>query len=190
MSSLIGIITTSFELPNDFDTAGIDLNKLEMPLAGDDLNLLGEKIRQFSFTERLQGWRLEWRARTSRKYCDMYYYNDKAKKVFRSIKEVVNFMMFEAYPKLQGTKNDYFKNWYFIAKAEAETTAREYGKQNGLDVLGPILHPTLNFSTLLLSSKENRKEMRGWGDQSAALTPPRRLLASSVGIGDLGGGVG
>lgn len=44
-----------------------------------------------------------------------------------------------------------------LAKTEAESAAFEYGKQNGLDVVavnpgyvfGPIMHPTLNFSTLL-----------------------------------------
>ncbi|PKI42203.1 hypothetical protein CRG98_037383 [Punica granatum] len=104
----MGAITTSFELPNDFGEIGIDLNKLKMPEAEDDLNYHDEKTRQFSFVERLQGWKIQCKARSTGKF-DMYYYNARVRQMFRSIKEVVKFMMFEAYPKLRRTKNDYFK---------------------------------------------------------------------------------
>ncbi|WCJ44767.1 NAD(P)-binding Rossmann-fold superfamily protein [Euphorbia peplus] len=50
------------------------------------------------------------------------------------------------------------KNWYCVAKTEAESQAFEYAKQRGLDVvtvcpsliLGPILQSTVNASTLVL----------------------------------------
>ncbi|XP_031405361.1 cinnamoyl-CoA reductase 1-like [Punica granatum] len=49
-------------------------------------------------------------------------------------------------------------NWYMLAKTEAESLAFEFGKKNGLDIVavnpgyvfGPVLQPTLNFSSLLL----------------------------------------
>ncbi|PKI33827.1 hypothetical protein CRG98_045779 [Punica granatum] len=50
------------------------------------------------------------------------------------------------------------ENWYMLAKTEAESLAFEFGKKNGLDIVavnpgyvfGPVLQPTLNFSSLLL----------------------------------------
>ncbi|PKI33830.1 hypothetical protein CRG98_045782 [Punica granatum] len=50
------------------------------------------------------------------------------------------------------------RNWYMLAKTEAESLAFEFGKENGLDIVavnpgyvfGPVLQPTLNFSSLLL----------------------------------------
>ncbi|OWM70551.1 hypothetical protein CDL15_Pgr014224 [Punica granatum] len=49
-------------------------------------------------------------------------------------------------------------NWYCFSKTEAESAASDYARQNGLDVvavcpgliLGPVLQPTLNASTLVL----------------------------------------
>ncbi|KAK4782195.1 hypothetical protein SAY86_016297 [Trapa natans] len=50
------------------------------------------------------------------------------------------------------------ERWYVLAKTEAESAAFEYGKQKGLDVvsvnpgyvLGPVMNPSLVFSTLVL----------------------------------------
>ncbi|XP_022139393.1 cinnamoyl-CoA reductase 1 isoform X2 [Momordica charantia] len=50
------------------------------------------------------------------------------------------------------------KNWYFLSKTEAESEALEFGKRRGLDVvtvcpsfvMGPILQPTVNASTLVI----------------------------------------
>ncbi|XP_062164629.1 cinnamoyl-CoA reductase 1-like [Alnus glutinosa] len=50
------------------------------------------------------------------------------------------------------------KNWYCLSKTEAESQALEFAKRNGLDVvtvcptlvLGPILQPTVNASSLVL----------------------------------------
>ncbi|CAI0426159.1 unnamed protein product [Linum tenue] len=51
------------------------------------------------------------------------------------------------------------EKWYCVSKTEVESKAFEFGKANGLDVvsvcpnliLGPILQPTTNASTLLLA---------------------------------------
>ncbi|XP_008453022.1 cinnamoyl-CoA reductase 1-like isoform X2 [Cucumis melo] len=63
------------------------------------------------------------------------------------------------------------KDWYFLAKTEAESEALAFGKRRGLDVvticptlvIGPVLQPTVNASTLALlrilkgcESMENR----------------------------------
>ncbi|XP_059460472.1 cinnamoyl-CoA reductase 1-like isoform X1 [Corylus avellana] len=50
------------------------------------------------------------------------------------------------------------QNWYCLSKTEAESQALEFAKRNGLDVvtvcptlvLGPILQPTVNASSLVL----------------------------------------
>ncbi|KAE8668502.1 NAD(P)-binding Rossmann-fold superfamily protein isoform 2 [Hibiscus syriacus] len=50
------------------------------------------------------------------------------------------------------------KNWYFLSKTEAESEAFEFAKSSGLDVvsvcptliLGPLLQPTINTSSLVL----------------------------------------
>ncbi|XP_023515053.1 cinnamoyl-CoA reductase 1-like [Cucurbita pepo subsp. pepo] len=50
------------------------------------------------------------------------------------------------------------KNWYFLAKTEAESEALEFGRRRGLDVvticptlvIGPILQPTVNASSMVL----------------------------------------
>lgn len=51
-----------------------------------------------------------------------------------------------------------YQNWYFLSKTEAESEALEFGKRRGLDVvtvcpsfvMGPILQPTVNASTLVI----------------------------------------
>jgi nucleoside-diphosphate-sugar epimerase len=52
----------------------------------------------------------------------------------------------------------FYQNWYRLSKIEAESEALEFAKRNGLDVvtvcpsvvLGPILQPTVNASSLVL----------------------------------------
>jgi nucleoside-diphosphate-sugar epimerase len=52
----------------------------------------------------------------------------------------------------------FYQNWYCLSKTEAESQALEFAKRNGLDVvtvcptlvLGPILQPTVNASSLVL----------------------------------------
>ncbi|XP_011654289.1 cinnamoyl-CoA reductase 2 isoform X2 [Cucumis sativus] len=66
------------------------------------------------------------------------------------------------------------KDWYFLAKTKAESEALEFGRRCGLDVvticptlvIGPVLQPTVNASTLVLlrilkgsESMENRQRM-------------------------------
>lgn len=51
-----------------------------------------------------------------------------------------------------------YQDWYFLAKTEAESEALAFGKRRGLDVvticptlvIGPVLQPTVNASTLAL----------------------------------------
>ncbi|OWM75241.1 hypothetical protein CDL15_Pgr023762 [Punica granatum] len=91
-TQLMGEICTSFELPDGFD---INLDELTVIASHGS-----RRISQFSFFERLAGWKIECKVRTNGK-SDLYYTHEMSKKTFRSVKEVVNFMMFEAYPKGQ-----------------------------------------------------------------------------------------
>lgn len=52
----------------------------------------------------------------------------------------------------------FYQNWYCLSKTEAESQALEFAKGKGLDVvtvcptlvLGPILQPTVNASSLII----------------------------------------
>ncbi|KAK9164771.1 hypothetical protein Syun_005673 [Stephania yunnanensis] len=56
-------------------------------------------------------------------------------------------------------------NWYSLAKTEAESLAFEYAAENGIDVvtvcpsliIGPMLQPTMNYSSALLLSISRAK---------------------------------
>ncbi|KAM2712320.1 hypothetical protein EV1_032338 [Malus domestica] len=84
---LIGDDIVSFELPEDFSE---DLKTLipEGP------------PRRFSFSERLDGWRISRRQRSDGGK-DMYYRHEKSNScLMRSIIEAIRFMMYETYPSL------------------------------------------------------------------------------------------
>ncbi|XP_044481933.1 uncharacterized protein LOC123208459 [Mangifera indica] len=51
----------------------------------------------YTFTERLENWRLLYKQRVNGKL-DIYYRHGKSDKFFRSMVEVVNFIMYEIYP--------------------------------------------------------------------------------------------
>ncbi|KAK4270329.1 hypothetical protein QN277_023376 [Acacia crassicarpa] len=59
--------------------------------------------RQLSFKERLEGWNIERRQRETGR-CDVYYRHKKSKRVFRSIHEIVIFLMYESSPTSQKGK--------------------------------------------------------------------------------------
>jgi nucleoside-diphosphate-sugar epimerase len=54
--------------------------------------------------------------------------------------------------------SNFFQNWYYLSKTEAESEALDFAKRSGLDVvtvcpshvLGPILQPTVNASSLFI----------------------------------------
>ncbi|KAI9100019.1 hypothetical protein K1719_024237 [Acacia pycnantha] len=117
-TKVVGEFSLSYEIPpiciqNNFE----DLDKL---LLCDERAREPKKRHQFSFIERLQNWTLRLRERPNGKHRDVYYNHMMSESLFRSKKEVVNFMIHEKYPK---SKNTNKKEKKLRFKKEEATTA-------------------------------------------------------------------
>ncbi|KAF7845488.1 methyl-CpG-binding domain-containing protein 6-like [Senna tora] len=98
-SIVVKEITIAFELPKHSIARVLDMDKHE---EGDII-----PAPKFSFKERLEGWRIECRQRVSNSnICDTFYRHIKSERCFRSILEVVKFLLYETYyyPKKPTTK--------------------------------------------------------------------------------------
>ncbi|EXB89992.1 hypothetical protein L484_023645 [Morus notabilis] len=100
-TSLTGEVSVSFELPNDFPANGIDIDKLSLP---EEKRTIGTAQNQhlYSFSQRLEGWRVERRQRINGRY-DTYYHHVESNTSLRSVVEVVNFLLYEENPYKQKT---------------------------------------------------------------------------------------
>ncbi|CAB4286408.1 unnamed protein product [Prunus armeniaca] len=85
-----------FKLPEAFYRNDIDVEKLVPPEANQNPNTQIE--RKFSFFQRLGGWSIERKWRSNGKNSDMYYRQEGAKSTFRSVGEVVRYIMYEEDP--------------------------------------------------------------------------------------------
>ncbi|KAF7845554.1 methyl-CpG-binding domain-containing protein 6-like [Senna tora] len=101
-TELVGEINVSYEMPSICILDSIDLDKL--PVSGEaeasdgSNNNKNKGGRKYSFAERLENWSLQHRKRSKGMH-DVYYHHHKSSSSFRSIVEVVNFMMYETYPR-------------------------------------------------------------------------------------------
>ncbi|CAB4314927.1 unnamed protein product [Prunus armeniaca] len=93
-TTLTGDFSVSFELPEDFPHDA-NAETLVQERSGTP-----HTLPQFSFSERLQGWRITRRKRVKGIY-DMYYRHENSNVSLRSIVEVVRFILYEEYPKQQ-----------------------------------------------------------------------------------------
>ncbi|KAF7845557.1 methyl-CpG-binding domain-containing protein 6-like [Senna tora] len=124
-TKLVGEINVSFEMPSICILDSIDLDKL--PVSGEeasDGNNNRKSGRKCSFAERLENWSLQHRERSKGMH-DVYYYHHRSSSSFRSILEVVNFIMYEAYPRkpTKKTNND----------EDASATAKRQKRSGGGD---------------------------------------------------------
>ncbi|KAI9089970.1 hypothetical protein K1719_028940 [Acacia pycnantha] len=98
-AKVVGKLLVSYEVPRICIEKNIDLDN---SVSYDESN---NKRRQYSFTQRLQKWKLEKRQRGNGKMHDVYYIHGTSRVTFRSMKEVLNFMIFEKYPKPSNEKD-------------------------------------------------------------------------------------
>ncbi|KAL5787492.1 hypothetical protein ACOSP7_004445 [Xanthoceras sorbifolium] len=98
-TKLVGEIETSFEIPEEYASHGIELDKLHL------LPHLQERIKpdlergvQLKFVERLKEWKLQCKQRADGKL-DTYFHHSKSNEHFRSNVEVVNFILYARYPR-------------------------------------------------------------------------------------------
>ncbi|OWM72573.1 hypothetical protein CDL15_Pgr013041 [Punica granatum] len=94
---LIERTSLSFKLPDDFDASGIDLDKLEISRHVENQVEDSAVTCQFSFFQRLEGWKIECIEDADAGNCDLYYYHVMSRNMFPSIEDAVDFMMFEIY---------------------------------------------------------------------------------------------
>ncbi|GMN63694.1 hypothetical protein TIFTF001_032767 [Ficus carica] len=99
-TTLAGEVLVSFELPDDFSANGVDLDKL--PLRREKGTSIEQNPRQYTFKQRLKGWKVKRKQRGDGRY-DKYYYHFESNTEFRSAVEVVKFLLYEEYPKKQKT---------------------------------------------------------------------------------------
>ncbi|EOY19179.1 Uncharacterized protein TCM_044043 [Theobroma cacao] len=92
-SKLVAREITSFRLSDErFDLAQIEKH-FQMSLDGK------EKEFKYLLIERLDGWKIDCKKRATGKVIDMYYTHEISKKSFRSVKEVMNFILYEVDPR-------------------------------------------------------------------------------------------
>ncbi|PQQ09985.1 hypothetical protein Pyn_03411 [Prunus yedoensis var. nudiflora] len=102
------IVVESFMLPQYLRLDCLDLENGLIFVCGIWLQLLPfdeelyasivHRTRKYSFAQRLRGWKLERRQRSTL-MCDMYYRHQESNMFFRSNTEVVNFILYEAKPQ-------------------------------------------------------------------------------------------
>ncbi|CAL9002548.1 unnamed protein product [Prunus brigantina] len=94
-TTLTGEFSVSFELPDDFpEDANVDT------LVPEGSETDPPTLRQLSFSERLDGWRITQRKRV-KGICDMYYRHERSNASLRSVVEVVRFILYEELPRQQ-----------------------------------------------------------------------------------------
>ncbi|KAG6769475.1 hypothetical protein POTOM_025113 [Populus tomentosa] len=95
-SVLVGLLPLSFEIPEEY--LALDMDKLLLPnLDVHEAPVHNKKLTSFPFSERTNAWIFERRRRTDQRH-DMYYHHEKSNVTFRSTTEVVNFILYNAYP--------------------------------------------------------------------------------------------
>ncbi|KAJ6913145.1 hypothetical protein NC651_015597 [Populus alba x Populus x berolinensis] len=95
-SVLVGLLPLSFEIPEEY--LALDMDKLLLPnLDVHEAPVHNKKLTSFPFSERTNAWIFERRRRTDQRH-DLYYHHEKSNVTFRSTTEVVNFILYNAYP--------------------------------------------------------------------------------------------
>ncbi|KAJ6699590.1 hypothetical protein OIU79_012785 [Salix purpurea] len=95
-SVLTGLLPISFEIPEEY--LMLEMDKLLLPdLDGHEAPDRNKKLTLFPFSERTNAWILERRRRADERH-DLYYHHEKSNVTFRSTTEVVNFILYNAYP--------------------------------------------------------------------------------------------
>ncbi|KAJ6922340.1 hypothetical protein NC652_016097 [Populus alba x Populus x berolinensis] len=95
-SVLVGLLPLSFEIPGEY--LALDMDKLLLPnLDVHEAPVHNKKLTSFPFSERTNAWIFERRRRTDQRH-DLYYHHEKSNVTFRSTTEVVNFILYNAYP--------------------------------------------------------------------------------------------
>ncbi|KAF9679921.1 hypothetical protein SADUNF_Sadunf06G0065900 [Salix dunnii] len=95
-SVLVGLLPISFEIPEEYLV--LEMDKLLLPnLDGHEASGHNKKLTLFPFSERANAWIFERRRRADERH-DMYYHHEKSNVTFRSTSEVVNFILYNAYP--------------------------------------------------------------------------------------------
>ncbi|KAJ6742159.1 hypothetical protein OIU85_016256 [Salix viminalis] len=95
-SVLTGLLPISFEIPEEYLV--LEMDKLLLPhLDGHEAPDRNKKLTLFPFSERTNAWILERRRRADERH-DLYYHHEKSNVTFRSTTEVVNFILYNAYP--------------------------------------------------------------------------------------------
>ncbi|KAF7825677.1 uncharacterized protein G2W53_016841 [Senna tora] len=97
-SVLVGELSICLEYPEY-----ITLKNIDMDIVASCYNQVyvskEQPALQFSFTERLQNWNVQFRIRQSSKRFDAFFrYQARPERLFRSVNEVANFLLYEIYP--------------------------------------------------------------------------------------------
>ncbi|CAB4284513.1 unnamed protein product [Prunus armeniaca] len=96
------IVVESFVLPQYLSLDCLDLENVKhftlLPMDEELYASIVHRTRKYSFAQRLRGWKLERRQRSTL-MCDMYYRHQESNIFFRSNTEVVNFILYEAKPQ-------------------------------------------------------------------------------------------
>ncbi|KAJ7978740.1 Methyl-CpG-binding domain-containing protein 6-like [Quillaja saponaria] len=90
-NKVVDEISVDFKLP-DQDPIFNEINIDKLKLSLDD-----DRECQFSFLQRLQGWKIQCRQRPKGEHLDWYYNHTLSGKKFRSIKELIKFFLYELY---------------------------------------------------------------------------------------------
>uniref|UniRef100_A0A2N9I1V7 Uncharacterized protein n=1 Tax=Fagus sylvatica TaxID=28930 RepID=A0A2N9I1V7_FAGSY len=170
-TSLVGEISVSFKLPDDCAINAQEVDKMRFPVPqdGDPKDFNTQNVHQFSFSERLEGWKITRRKRNTGRF-DVYYHHEKSCRVFRSTVEVVNFLLYEVYPdKLQKEKK--------VGESEVDNSAPKSEHKRG------ILKRKQTSPILSESSSKSKKKMRfssDIGEKNKTKTVKEKTMKETV----------
>ncbi|XP_017976506.1 PREDICTED: uncharacterized protein LOC18599442 [Theobroma cacao] len=94
-ATLVGRNNTSFKLPDECIAHAMKFEEEKLQKLKDQK----DKVCQYSLFERLEGWRIDRKKRPYGVNFDMYFEHEKSKAKFRSVTEVIKFILHGAYPK-------------------------------------------------------------------------------------------
>ncbi|EOY09990.1 Uncharacterized protein TCM_025359 [Theobroma cacao] len=98
-ATLVGRYNTSFKLSDDIIAQAMKYE--EEKLRNSQHQNQNQKACQYSLYERLEGWRIDRKRRPNGTTFDIFFEHEKSKGKFRSVAEVISFILHEAYPKRQ-----------------------------------------------------------------------------------------